>query len=136
MEPLPGWWAQRRRVLEPADAVVARQPRGAATVEDDRAATPVPRRGDPPVPPRPVDAEGVSGRVARIAPDRRGGVNPERDLVEIVEIPAHPFFLAVQYHPEFRSKPTRAHPLFREFVVAALRHRELAVLPPEEAPRT
>jgi CTP synthase len=66
---------------------------------------------------------------------RVGGVNPERDLVEIVEIPAHPYFLAVQYHPEFKSKPTRPHPLFREFVVAALRHRELAVLPPEEAPR-
>ena len=38
------------------------------------------------------------------------------DLVEIVEIPSHPWFVAVQYHPEFKSKPTQAHPLFRDFV--------------------
>jgi CTP synthase len=44
----------------------------------------------------------------------------DRDLVEIVEIPAHPWFVAVQYHPEFKSKPTSAHPLFRDFVRAAL----------------
>jgi CTP synthase len=56
-----------------------------------------------------------------------GGVNPERDLVEIVELRDHPCFLAVQYHPEFKSKPTRPHPLFREFVAAALRHREAHV---------
>ncbi len=49
-----------------------------------------------------------------------GGVNPDRDLVEIVELPNHPFFVGVQFHPEFKSKPTRPHPLFREFIVAAL----------------
>ena len=43
----------------------------------------------------------------------------ELDLVEIIELPDHPFFVAVQFHPEFRSKPTKAHPLFREFVKAA-----------------
>jgi CTP synthase len=48
------------------------------------------------------------------------GINPERDLVEIAEIPAHPWFVGVQYHPEFKSKPTAAHPLFRDFVRAAM----------------
>ncbi len=47
------------------------------------------------------------------------GLHPERDLVEIVELPGHPWFVAVQYHPEFKSKPTAAHPLFRDFVRAA-----------------
>jgi len=45
-------------------------------------------------------------------------------LVELVELPEHPFFLGSQYHPEFKSRPTRAHPLFREFVKAALGHAE------------
>ena len=61
-----------------------------------------------------------------------GGVNPERDLVEIVELHDHPFFIAVQYHPEFKSKPTRPHPLFREFVAAALLHKEQTVPPAAE----
>ena len=56
-----------------------------------------------------------------------GGVNPKRDLVEIVELHDHPFFVAVQYHPEFKSKPTRPHPLFREFVASAIRHKEATV---------
>jgi CTP synthase len=47
------------------------------------------------------------------------GVNPETDLVEIVELEDHPWFVACQFHPEFRSRPGRAHPLFREFVAAA-----------------
>lgn len=51
------------------------------------------------------------------------GRNPDRNLVEIVEIPSHPFFVAVQFHPELKSRPNRPHPLFREFVGAALRHR-------------
>jgi CTP synthase len=55
-----------------------------------------------------------------------GGINPERDLVEIVEWRPHPFFVGVQFHPEFRSKPTRPHPLFREFISAALAHQEAA----------
>jgi CTP synthase len=54
------------------------------------------------------------------------GVSPDGELVEIVEIPDHPWFLAVQFHPEFKSKPTRSHPLFHDFVGAALRHREAA----------
>ena len=51
---------------------------------------------------------------------RLSGVNPERDLVEIVELPEHPFFIGVQYHPEFKSTPLAPHPIFRGFVAAAL----------------
>jgi len=47
------------------------------------------------------------------------GVGVGTDLVEIVEIPSHPWFVAVQFHPEFKSKPTASHPLFRDFVRAA-----------------
>ena len=49
------------------------------------------------------------------------GLSPDSKLVEIVEIPSHPWFLAVQFHPEFKSKPTQSHPLFNAFVAAALR---------------
>ncbi len=49
------------------------------------------------------------------------GVNPERDLVEIIELPKHPFFMGCQFHPEFRSRPLNSHPLFREFIRAALK---------------
>jgi CTP synthase len=52
------------------------------------------------------------------------GTSPEGQLVEVVEIPGHPWFLAVQCHPEFRSKPTQSHPLFRGFVKASLERRE------------
>ncbi len=51
---------------------------------------------------------------------RIGGINPERELVEIVELPGHPWFTGVQFHPEFKSRPDRAHPLFRDFVGAAI----------------
>ena len=51
------------------------------------------------------------------------GTSPEGSLVEAIELPDHPWFVAVQCHPEFRSKPTAAHPLFREFIAAALRRR-------------
>jgi len=47
------------------------------------------------------------------------GLSPKGDLVEIIELPAHPFFLAVQFHPELKSRPMRAHPLFRGLVAAA-----------------
>ncbi|HCX27884.1 MAG TPA: CTP synthase [Candidatus Portnoybacteria bacterium] len=49
------------------------------------------------------------------------GVNPERDLVEIIELKNHPFFVAVQFHPEFKSRPLIPHPLFREFIKAAFK---------------
>lgn len=48
------------------------------------------------------------------------GVCKERDLVEIVEISAHPWFIGVQYHPEFKSKPMKPHPLFKSFVKASM----------------
>mgnify|MGYP000963173586 FL=1 len=48
------------------------------------------------------------------------GINPETGLAEIVEIPDHKFFIASQFHPEFLSRPQRSHPLFREFIGAAL----------------
>lgn len=48
------------------------------------------------------------------------GLSPDGRLVEIVELADHPFFVAGQFHPELRSRPTRPHPLFREFVGAAL----------------
>ncbi|MDD3180693.1 MAG: CTP synthase [Opitutaceae bacterium] len=51
------------------------------------------------------------------------GVNPRRNLVEIVELKGHPWYVAVQFHPEFQSKPNKAHPLFAAFVAAAIKHR-------------
>ena len=51
------------------------------------------------------------------------GTSPDGLLVEVVEISDHPWFVGVQYHPEFKSQPTRANPLFAGFVGAALRHR-------------
>ena len=51
------------------------------------------------------------------------GVSPDGRLVEIIELLDHPWFVACQFHPEFRSRPNRAHPLFRDFVGAALQHR-------------
>ncbi len=52
------------------------------------------------------------------------GTSPDGVLVEVVEIPDHPWFLACQFHPEFKSRPTRPHPLFRAFVGAALTYQE------------
>jgi CTP synthase len=48
------------------------------------------------------------------------GTSPDGRLVEVVEITDHPFYVASQYHPEFKSRPDRPAPLFREFVYAAL----------------
>ena len=48
-----------------------------------------------------------------------GGTSPDERLVEIIELPDHPFFVASQFHPEFNSRPTRPEPLFRDFVGAA-----------------
>ncbi|MFA5410434.1 MAG: CTP synthase [Candidatus Omnitrophota bacterium] len=48
------------------------------------------------------------------------GIYPRKNLVEIIELKKHPYFIAVQFHPEFKSKPDKAHPLFREFIKAAL----------------
>ena len=54
------------------------------------------------------------------------GTTPDATYVEVVEIPGHPFFLACQFHPEFKSKPLEPHPLFRDFVGASYAHRTAA----------
>ena len=51
------------------------------------------------------------------------GASPDGLLVETVEIKDHPFFIGVQYHPEFKSRPNKPHPLFRGFIASALQHR-------------
>jgi len=51
------------------------------------------------------------------------GTSPDGRLVEVVELPNHPWFLATQFHPEFKSRPTNPHPLFKDFMRAALEHR-------------
>jgi CTP synthase len=48
------------------------------------------------------------------------GTSPDGRLVEIIELPGHPFFIATQFHPEFRSRPNKAHPLFRGFIQACI----------------
>ncbi len=52
---------------------------------------------------------------------RFSGLNQHLNLVEIIELPNHPWFIGVQFHPEFKSRPNRAHPLFREFIKAAIK---------------
>jgi len=54
------------------------------------------------------------------------GVNPDKNLAEIVEIKDHPWFVAVQFHPEFKSRPDRPHPLFRDFIGASIKHSSSA----------
>lgn len=49
------------------------------------------------------------------------GVSPDNSLVEIIEVEDHPWFVGVQFHPELKSRPTRPHPLFRDFVAAAVK---------------
>lgn len=57
------------------------------------------------------------------------GINPQRNLVEIAELPDHPFFIGVQFHPEFQSRPDRPHPLFLGFVAAALAYGQKGAKP-------
>jgi len=54
---------------------------------------------------------------------------PSENLPEIMELPGHPFFIGVQFHPEFTSTPRDGHPLFKAFVEAALRQRARAQRP-------
>jgi CTP synthase len=54
---------------------------------------------------------------------RISGRSPDGKFVEIAELPGHPWYLAVQFHPEFKSKPTRPHPLFASFVESSYRHK-------------
>ena len=52
------------------------------------------------------------------------GINPKRNLVEIMELKGHPWFLGTQAHPEFQSKPNKAHPLFASFIAAAIKNKK------------
>jgi CTP synthase len=52
------------------------------------------------------------------------GTSPTGDLVEMVELPDHPWYLGCQFHPEFKSRPMDPHPLFREFIRASKANRE------------
>ncbi len=52
------------------------------------------------------------------------GQSPDSKLVEMIELPGHPFYIGVQFHPEFKSRPNRAHPLFRSFIEAALKRQK------------
>jgi CTP synthase len=61
-----------------------------------------------------IDSLGKAGLVF-------SGVSPDKELIEIVELKGHPWFLGCQFHPEFKSKPMDPHPLFREFIKASLR---------------
>ena len=53
------------------------------------------------------------------------GINPDLNLIEIMELPSHPFYVACQFHPEFQSKPDRAHPIFDSFIKAALNLKDM-----------
>ena len=55
---------------------------------------------------------------------KTSGILPDQQLVEIIELPEHPWFVATQFHPEFKSRPHRPQPLFRDFVGAALKYSQ------------
>ncbi|MCI6352835.1 MAG: CTP synthase, partial [Firmicutes bacterium] len=55
---------------------------------------------------------------------RIAGTSPDGRLVEMVELPEHPWYVGCQFHPEFKSRPDRPHPLFRGFVAAALAQQQ------------
>jgi len=52
-----------------------------------------------------------------------GAIHPQNKLVEAIEIPSHPWFIATQYHPEFKSKPINPHPLFKDFIKASSKNK-------------
>ena len=62
------------------------------------------------------------------------GTSPDGGLVEMIEITDHPWFVAGQFHPELKSRPTRPHPLFASFIEAAARHAERSETAPVELP--
>lgn len=61
------------------------------------------------------------------------GLSPDGRLVEMVEMPDHPWFVGVQFHPELKSRPTRPHPLFRDFVRAAVIYNQEKVKKPSRS---
>ena len=57
---------------------------------------------------------------------RLSGLSPDGRIVEMLELPSHPWFVATQAHPEFKSRPNRPHPLFKGFIGAALKYQKKA----------
>ncbi len=53
------------------------------------------------------------------------GISPDGNLVETIELPGNPFFIGVQYHPEFKSRPNKPHPLFKGFIGAAINNHKV-----------
>jgi CTP synthase len=64
------------------------------------------------------------------------GTNPDGRLVEAIELPDHPWFCASQFHPEFKSRPTRPQPLFREFIGAAVDQSRASGISAADAPES
>jgi CTP synthase len=52
-----------------------------------------------------------------------GGIHPQSNLIETIELTDHPWFIATQFHPEFKSKPINPHPLFKDFIRASIENR-------------
>jgi CTP synthase len=61
---------------------------------------------------------------------RCSGLSPDGSLVEMIELPDHPWYIGCQFHPELKSRPTRPHPLFAGFVHAALEEKRRQAAPP------
>ena len=59
------------------------------------------------------------------------GLSPDGNLVEMIELPEHPYFVGCQFHPEFKSRPMDPHPLFRQFIAAALADKKPRPAPPK-----
>ena len=62
----------------------------------------------------------MSATVTAMSSTTHAGLSPDEKLVEIVEIPDHPWFVGVQFHPEFKSRPNKPHRLFADFIKASL----------------
>ena len=66
---------------------------------------------------------------------RCSGLSPDGSLVEMIELPDHPWYVGCQFHPELKSRPTRPHPLFASFVRAGLDQRRRREAAPDRAER-
>jgi CTP synthase len=64
---------------------------------------------------------------------RLSGLSPDGSLVEIVELPDHPWYVGCQFHPELKSRPTRPHPLFAGFIAAAAKAKHARLTPDSAA---
>ena len=71
----------------------------------------------------PIDIHMMIETMFKDAGLKSSGLSPNGNLVEIVEVENHPWFLAGQFHPEFKSSPMEPHPLFRDFIASSIDHR-------------